>query len=144
MSRVEILTIAERKELFILYHRYLVACKENNQKPVLIEFLDDLINNNNTFSKFTSKIIANRLEQERLKDGIVLWPKIVDLRKDINNYQPPSLENHINLFLGNLKKSIDSYDLLSSTNSKVIKQMLSVLQQYRLRLPYPHHPKQHR
>ncbi len=97
MSRVEILTIAERKELFILYHRYLVACKENNQKPVLIEFLDDLINNNNTFSKFTSKIIANRLEQERLKDGIVLWPKIVNLRKDINNYQPPSLENHINL-----------------------------------------------
>jgi hypothetical protein len=135
MSRVGILKSGERKKLFTLYHKYLSTCKKNKQIPVLKEFLDDLINNNKTFSKFTSKNIANRLEQERLNDGIVLWPKIVDLRNDINNYQPPSLENHIELFLGNLKKSIDTYDLLSSSNSKIIKQMLSMLATEILNMP---------
>lgn len=135
MSRVELLTIAQRKELFIHYHEYLVNCKEIKQKPVLKDFLDDLIDNEETFSKFTRKELENRLEQERLREGIVLWPKIIDLRKDINNYQPPSLENHIKLFLGNLKKGIDSYDLLSSSNSKVIKQMLSVLATEILNMP---------
>jgi len=134
MSRVELLTLAERKELFAKYHEFLVSCKEKQQTPILKDFLDDLVRRK-PFSKFTSKNIANRLEQERLSDGKVLWPKIVDLRNDINNYQPPSLENHIKLFLGNLKSSIDSYDLLSSSNSKVIKEMLSVLATEILNMP---------
>lgn len=135
MSRVGLLTFPEVRELFISYHEYLKDCKKNSKIPGMIDFLDNLISTNVVFTKFTSKEISNRLEQERLSDGVVLWPKISDLRKDINKYEQPSLKEHIKQSLKILKNSIDSYDLLSSSNSQIIKQMLPIFASEILNLP---------
>ncbi len=137
MSRKKLLNLDQKKELYNCYHNYLRDCKEKEEKPVIREFIIEMISNNPTFSKFEPKKLENSLEQNRLSDGAVLWPRIKDLKKDISSYNPPSLEKHFKeQFIEKLKKSIDSYDLFSSSNNDLIKQMIPVLATDILRIPF--------
>ena len=127
MSRTQILTFEESKELFNRYHEYLSECKEMNKKPILKSFTKDLIKNNPTFAKIDSKCLENKIEQERLKHGDILWPRISKIKCDIQKYEKPTLRKHLDLLFYTLKESIESFDLFSLSDNKGIKEVLTNL-----------------
>lgn len=118
MSRTRKLTMKQKNILYIKYHEYLSNCKSLKSKPILKNFLEKLISENNNFSNFKAKELENQVEQFRNFDGEVLWPRISNINKDINLYCKPNFNNHLahklEQFKETLKETNKEYKLLDT------------------------------